>query len=275
MKRDHLLYNLILLLFSFLFIHCDLEKEVDLEFPEYQNQMVVECYLEVGKPYTVVLSESVDFFASPNLPIIENAIVEISHRGETVRLEEGISIDPETGKAFNYFSDKICPPNLNEDFILNITDSLGRSITATTQILKTIPIDTLETIWRAEDSMALVFTRFFDPPNEDNYYRRIFQSGGTLGQGRDKQDFTTSDNFADADNQIVYGTGYNFIKGDTIISTIFHIDRAFYDFQESVQSAVANNGNPFGQPGVIRSNIEGGIGIFTGLSYDRDTLIID
>ena len=65
------------------------------------------------------------------------------------------------------------------------------------------------------------------------------------------------------------------MKGDTIISTLFHIDKAYYDFRESVQNAINSNGNPFGQPGVLKSNIEGGLGIFTGLTFDRKTLIIE
>jgi len=126
-----------------------------------------------------------------------------------------------------------------------------------------------------DTSKALVFTRFQDPPNEANFYRRMFQSGGVFGEGEDEQDFTTTDNFSTTDGEIVYGTGFDFMKGDTVISTLFHIDQAYYDFKESVQDAINSNGNPFGQPGVIKSNIEGGIGIFTGLSYDRKTLIIE
>jgi len=44
---------------------------------------------------------------------------------------------------------------------------------------------------------------------------------------------------------------------------------------ETIDDAQDSNGNPFAQPGAIVDNIDGGIGIFTFFSYDRDTLIIE
>ncbi len=260
----------------FCFSNCDLENDVDLDLPTYESKIVVECYLEPGKPFVAVISESVSFFEEPGLPTISGATVTISHQGQMYDLNEGIYTDPDGTKFYNYGSSAICPENYNEDFILFVSDGKGRIATATTQILEPILIDTLEVVWMPDDSTkALVYTRFQDPPNEENFYRRMFQSGGILGEGENKQDFTTTDNFATSDNEIVYGTGFDFIKGDTIISTLFHIDKAYYDFKETVQDAINSNGNPFGQPSVLKSNIEGGIGIFTGLTFDRKTLIIE
>ena len=236
---------------------------------------MVECYLEVGKPFTAVISESVDFFASPELPFISGATVKITHRGETFILNEGLFIDPSSLKLFNYFSTAICPTHFNEDFTIEVTDSLGRVATATTQILEPVLIDTLETVWKENDTLALVLTRFMDPPEVKNYYRRMFQAGGELGEGEFEQDFTTSDNFVDDDHQVVYGSGFDFVKGDTIISTLYNIDQSYHDFRESIIDAINSNGNPFAQPGIIKSNINGGTGVFTGLSFDRKMLIIE
>lgn len=270
----------LLLFIAFLgFSNCDLEKDVELELPVYENQLVVECYLEIGKPFNAVISESVSFFASNDLPLVQGATVTITHRGNVYELKEGIYADTSTAmpRFFNYGSDDICPAHYNEDFTIAINDNQGRIATATAQILEPIPIDTLEVVWKPDSptKVGLVFTRFFDPPETKNFYRRTFQKGAILGMGDNEQDFTTTDNFADDNNQIVFGTDFNFYKNDTVISTIYNIDRAYYDFQESVQNAVSSNGNPFGQPGIIKSNIEGGIGIFTGLSFDRKVMIIE
>ena len=75
----------------------------------------------------------------------------------------------------------------------------------------------------------------------------------------------------------MFGSGYQFSEGDTVINTLFHIEKAYADFLESVDAAIGANGNPFGQPSTIISNLEGdagAIGIFTGLSYDRVVTII-
>jgi hypothetical protein len=276
MKKNTFYLSILLFPLILGFSSCDLEKDVDLNLPTYESKLVVECYLEVGKPFVAIISESVDFFAASGLPTISGATVTITHQGQTYDLSEGIFTDPTGSKLYNYGSVSVCPANYKEDFSIFVSDGNGRMATATTQILEPILIDTLETVWMpADTTMALVFTRFQDPPNEENFYRRMFQSGGILGEGENRQDFTTTDNFATTDNEIVYGTGFDFIKGDTVISTLFHIDKAYYDFQESVQDAINSNGNPFGQPSVIKSNIEGGIGTFTGISYDRKTLIIE
>jgi len=275
-KKNMFYYLTIGVILIFGFSNCDLEKEVNLNLPTYENQLVVECYLEVGQPFVAIISKSVDFFAEPGLPVISGATVTITHQGEIYTLNEGIYTDPTGTKVYNYGSSSICPANYEEDFTILVSDGNGRIASATTQILNPILIDTLETVWMPNNpTKALVFTRFKDPADDENFYRRMFQSGGTLGEGRDEQDFTTTDNFATTDNEIVYGTGFDFMKGDTVISTLFHIDQVYYDFQESVQAAINSNGNPFGQPGVIKSNIEGGIGIFTALSYDRKVLIIE
>ena len=273
-------FTFYLIFIAFLgFSNCDLEKDVELDLPLYENELIVECYLEVGKPFNAVISESVGFFESNDLPLIPGATVTITHRGNTYELKGGVYSDTTTAmpRFFNYGSETICPPHYNEDFTIMVNDNQGRIATATTQILEPVLIDTLEVVWKPDSQVevGLVFTRFFDPPEIENFYRRTFQKGPILGMGQNEQDFTTTDNFADDDNQIVFGTDFNFFKNDTIISTIYNIDKAYYDFQESIQNAVSSNGNPFGQPGVIVSNIEGGIGIFTGLSYDRKIMIIE
>lgn len=276
MKKQIFSLSILFISIIFIFSNCDLEKDIDLELPTYESKIVVECYLEPGQPFVAVISESVDFFSEPGLPTISGATVNITHQGQTYELNEGIYTDPSGTKFYNYGSSYLCPVNFNEDFTIFVSDGNGRIATATTQILSPILIDTLEVVWMPENlSKALVYTRFHDPSGEENYYRRMFQSGGILGEGENQQDFTTTDNFSSTDNEIIYGTGFDFMKGDTVISTLFHIDKAYYDFRETIQDAINSNGNPFGQPGILKSNIDGGLGIFTGLTYDRKTLIIE
>ena len=43
-------------------------------------------------------------------------------------------------------------------------------------------------------------------------------------------------------------------------------DAAYFRFRQSVRDARGANGNPFGQPSAIFSNVQGGVGIFTVLS---------
>ena len=153
-------------------------------------------------------------------------------------------------------------------FSLRIKTKGGREITAKTKLLPPVPIDSVVIEFSSEvDSVARVLTYVTEDSNMDNYYRRMLHVG-TLDSIPD-QDFTTNDDFVDND-QMIFGSGFEFEEGEIVINSIAHIDRAYYDFLESIFFAMDANGNPFGQPAAIKSNVEGdAIGIFTGLSIDR------
>lgn len=260
---------------------CNLEKEIEIELPAYESKIVVECYLEPGKPYQMLLSRSAAYFAPfdtssgdlINKLLVSGAKVSISHRGGTVELANQLVVDPDATKIYNYYNVQPVPANYNEDFTLLIELPDGTTITGETQILVPVPFDSIRVEFNESDSLARVLTYFTDIPDQSNYYRRMLHrhSLDTLAL----QDFTLDDRFVE--DVVVFGTGYEFELGNTAINTLFHIDRSYYDFLESVSNAVQSNGNPFGQPSPIFSNLTGtarSTGIFTGLSYTRQETLI-
>ena len=65
---------------------CDLEKEVEIDLPDYEGRLVVECYLEPGEPMTLLLTKSSPYFeAFPENP--EEFIGGIIEEGETVEIK--------------------------------------------------------------------------------------------------------------------------------------------------------------------------------------------
>lgn len=259
---------------------CNLEKEIEIELPEYTPQTVVECYLEPGQFYTLLLSKSAAYFdAFPDLSsdftteiLEQDATVTITYKGEVIVLENTIGINPFTGKIYNYQATQQVPEDFDNDFELNISTKAGDELTGRTRILPAVPIDSLVYQFsETNDTLARVLTYFTDDPSQENYYRRM-QHFGTLDSL--ELDFVVNDRIID-NNNVVFGTNYSYSRGDTVISSIFHISLAYHDFIESEMNAVFGNGNPFAQPSAIISNIEGNaIGIFTGLSYDRQQVII-
>ncbi len=263
------------LFFILMIVSCNLEKSIDVDLPSYESELVVECYLEPGKPYRLFLSESQAYFDEINEnPLIENALVTISHQGVTDTLPYGTYFNTEFNKIYNYQSNKIVPENYYEDFSLYIKDDRGREITGTTQIIEAIEIDSLVLQFNNTDTAALVLTYFIDPPGEDNWYRRHLHSGLTIDGGVLDQDFITDDKIETENDQFVFGSAFDYTFGDTIYSTLYHIDEPYFDFLQSTFDAIGANGNPFATPAQIKSTVTGGLGVFTGLSYDRDTLII-
>lgn len=277
-------FAFLLLIFSFQ--SCgNLEKEIDLDLPVYESQYVVECYLEPGQPFSLLLTRSVPYFEPfPEDPLqfveqilVDSAEVVITHNGVDYLLANEPSINPFTFKVFNYSNPTLVPAEYDNDFSLKITLPNGKVITSTTRLLPIVPIDSIVVEFDEErDTLARCLTYITDDPNTVDFYRRMIHHNSLL-DSIPNQDFTTNDDYVD-DKIIVFGTGYDFKEGDTIYNTMFHIDRAYFDFWESTFNAINSNGNPFGQPSSIISNVQGdagAIGIFTGLSYDRVMTVVE
>lgn len=267
---------------------CDLEKEIEIELPDYEARPAVECYLEAGQTFTLLLSKSAAYFDPfPSFnskdfldAVLENdAEVSITLNDTVYKLDNTLVINPFTGKVFNYVARNVVPQDYEHDFELKIVTKDGRTIEATTRMLPPVPIDSIviefpENKERPGDTLARVLTYVTDPPGQVNFFRRVLNEARL--DSIPEQDFIADDKLID-NNILAFGTGYDFAKGDTIFNTIYHIDKAYFDYLESVFRARASNGNPFAQPSPIISNVSGtanAIGIFTFLSYDRKVTII-
>src|SRR5690348_15937851 len=104
----------IYIIFIALMIMTSCSKTIELELPEYESKLVVECYLEPGKPFSCLLQESVEFTSEPGISLVNDAIVIIQHNGifDTLTPKPG-SIDLLTGRASNYTSSAM----MTEDYI--------------------------------------------------------------------------------------------------------------------------------------------------------------
>jgi len=67
----------------------------------------------------------------------------------------------------------------------------------------------------------------------------------------------------------VMGTGSKFTKGDQLIFTLYHIDKQYYDYLNSINGAQNANFSAFAQPYPISSTLDKGFGVFTVLTFDR------
>ena len=282
MKALNYKYGLFLGLIILLFTSCDLEKEVNITLPEYESQKILECYLEPGKPFQLLLSKSAGYFDPiPSDDLIEflektlesDADVRIRYNDREIILKNEIKTDLNFQKFYNYHSDEIVPVDYNATFELEIILADGHTITSSTRILPPVPIDSIA-IEYDENNLARTLIFIKDDKSIQRYYRRTlhYASLDSIPQ----QDFLSDNSIID-NGMIVFGSGFDSAPGATVINTIFHLDKDYFDFLVSMQGAIASNGNPFVQPGVIFSNLKGSanaIGIFTGLSYDRKFTII-
>lgn len=248
---------------------CANDYAVDL--PPYASKLVVECYLEAGRPPMLNLSESSPYFAPPTIPTVAGATVVLSYAGRTDTLVNGVFADTSRGRVYNYGSARALPQQPRGDFRLTATDAKGRRIEAVTRFMPVVPITSLEPIFNAEEK-AFCLTKFADSPTQRNYYQLVLNKGpaNTVIY----LSTTLDDNFANDKNDIIFGSGYEFVEGDTIVATVYHLEPTYYKFLSTSDNADAGNFNPFAVSGEIISNVQGGLGIVTTLSYDRKTVVV-
>ena len=252
-----------------LLVACNLEKEISINLPEYEQKYLVECYLEAGKPYKLFLGKTVSYFDPPSLPLVQGAKVKITIGNKTEILNYEVLADTAQRKIYNYTSKSLVPKDYTNEFKLEIVTKEGELISSACRLLRPVPIDSIG--WKFRDSLAYILVQFPDAPAQKNYYRIVMNENNVRKTG--VRDFSVDDRLFDG-KMFTTATRYDFKKNDTIKNKVYHIDKAWYDFLESTEDARRANGNPFAQPAAVTTNIKGGVGIFTGVSYSQKTVII-
>lgn len=255
-----------------LFSSCNLEKEIQIDLPPYTPQPVVECYIEPGKPYRLALFETVDYFNLPNIPIIPDALVIITYNGVNDTLKYQIIPDTLEGKLYNYIGDttKKVPNDYSSPFSLYIKDNKGRVLTSTTYIPKPVVMDSIWFIFNKE-GRATSNVRFQDVNyGTEDFYRYIVVVDPTIFT--EKGDLYFSDRLITSST--IQITSRSTVEPGFIDIYLMHLTTDHFNYIKSADEADNANGNPFAQPSLVKSNINGGVGIFTGINADKRKILV-
>lgn len=267
----------------FFLLACELEQDIDLPLPDYEEQLVVECYLEPGGPYALLLSRSASFaapFPNQNNQFLENILedsaqVMILAGADTIVLENGLYFDSDRGQLYNYrAAHRQVPDSEGQVFQLDIRARDGQQVRGSTRMMPAIQQDSLVAEGLESDTLFRLLSYFSDAPDTQNFYRWLAHKNSL--DSLPSTDIAIDDRML-VGERTVLASDYEFSRGDTVISTLYHIEEAYYRFLRSVRQAKQANGNPFAQPSPILSNVTGNrqpIGIFTTLRQDRMQLVI-
>ncbi len=281
MKRTSVTSLFLLLLIMITLLSCNKSRSIDIDLPEYKKQLVVECYLEPGKPYRLLLTESVSYFDVPSIPQVQDAVVTITFKGQTDTLKHVyITLgNPDSTKLFNFYLDKIVPEVYNEPFRLHITDGKGRRITAETMLLPPVKADTIRYVFEEMDSTGYAITEIDTKIAGNDYFRFLLldQQAGSTTLAQDiyfDANLTTTSPYLIKHNGVILIKSKNRISRFPTVSgrqfiNLYHVEEAYYKYLKSVSDSKTANGNPFAQPPGLKTNVEGGLGIFTGLSLTQ------
>ncbi len=287
------------------------EKELTPTIQSNADEIVVEGYIEAGvgkdtskalPPY-VILTRAIPFqkeFTTNNI-FVNGADITLSNGTDSVKLSEICwqNLDAATKRRasvlFGINIDSV-QSNFNLCLYVDLTQRIkgqigktyrltvkkdAKTLTAVTTIPKRIPLDSTYFIKppgiNQNDSMAQLRAYFQDIPNELNYYRYLVGlNGKSYNAGR--QSVYTDETI---DGQRLLFNLFNkeegsqglFRRGDTLSVKWLNIDAAQYNFWRTLEFN-ANNQGPFSSYTRVKSNINGGMGIWGGavVSY-LDTIV--
>lgn len=247
-------------------------RDINFELPEYESKMVLEFYLEDGKPLSCLLQESIPFTDTTQFRLIEDALIVVSYGEEKDTLVNTFFFDQKFNKIYNYFNPKIMELQPGINYEVYVRDNQGREMTGSTRLNNLVPIDSLVYNYN-DDLQAAAGLIFRDNESTVNHYRIVAYKDEPIVVEEDVWDITFSDILFNGD-QFSFYTGYAFNPGDSVTGRLYHLTPEHNSFTESVNNAQSSNGNPFGQPANIISNLNGGMGIFTTLIYDEKKILI-
>ena len=270
---------------------CNLQKDIDIPQPAYEEQLVVECILIPGEPYRLAVQRTRPFGAPLPQPtdtsgfsfdfeaIPTDAVVVISGPRSIDTIYFSPALDDTTAvtpRGYTHVGRRRFDGQPGETYSLLIYDGAGHRVTGTTTMLAPVPIDTVEVAFDPKvdsaDAKASLLTRYHDPAPSGNAYRYQISK---VARGRldEQQGFEFDDSFTNGQASAV-GSSYRFGQNDTLDVAFYHISRDYYNYLNSVDAAQGANGNPFAQPASIKSTVQGGIGVFTSLIGVKQRLIL-
>ncbi|MFT4679067.1 MAG: hypothetical protein ACI84C_000820 [Flavobacteriales bacterium] len=176
----------------------------------------------------------------------------------------------------------------------------GEVLTSSTKINTVIELDS---VWYAtvDDSLGFAFANLSDPDTAGNAYRwfakRINTYPAWSENAGDQKDGSyiaplgssfTDEFFNGLSFEFAYFRGElpnstkeddineerGFFKvGDTIAVKSCVIDRGVYKFFSSFENQAGNQGSPLAVPANVKSNIDGGLGVWVGYGVSYDTIV--
>ena len=285
-------------------------KEVKIDIPGFDEQIVIDGSIETGTPAIIFLSNSKDIYAPTDI----NSYLSGFISGATVTVSNGTITDTLT---------EICTDNLPAGFesiaaaffglpieqlvtlhlcayvSTGIVGEVGKTYslkvlyndkiyTSSTKIENPTALDNL--FWREQANLpgyGFSWAKITDSPIMGDAYRWEVKNLGDLFYSKPFQPFTDDrfyngktfefsvENPMSFKDQTIENQYKGYYKlGDTIVVKFSKLGKKEYQFFEKKYNQIYSGGNPFATPTNIPTNIEGGaLGIWAGFSPWYDTLI--
>ena len=264
------------------------EKSVELDFPKAPSRIIVDGWIEQGRPPKVLLTRSLPYFSEVDSSSFRNLLIS--------KAKVSVTVDGTTEILTLHHNDKYFPPFIYQGF--QIEGEVGKTytlnveinkktITAKTRIPEPPTIDSLCTITHPEkDTLKQIMVQFTDDPNSADFYRMFSRIQGLDQYYKPSYASVFSDDaFNGSTVSFPLFKGYTtqenkedlyFSDDDTVYVKFCTISRNAYQFWKNYQSEQMNSLNPFASSAQeIEGNVNGdGKGVWTGYGVEYDKIII-
>ena len=273
-----------------LFVLSACTKEVKMDYPSAEKQLVVEGYIESGRYPVVYLTKSSPYFEKIDSSNVVKLIASVA--------KVSISDGKETEVLTLRYAKNIFPPYYYEGPDIRgeigktytITVELeGKTYTSNTTLLEPVSLQKISFVKTTNNKLQnFLSLNFLDPKGVKNCYRvytkRIgkdpnyvpcylstFNDYGFDGQEFNFEVIRSYSSVVQTDN------GRYFVKGDSVMVKFCTIDEQQHNYWKSVETQIAISANPFGlSSSDPLTLINGGaLGVWAGLSSKYYSIKID
>ena len=262
-----------LLLVPVLFGGC--EKLVSIDLNKADPHLVIEGVVtDRPGPYTVKLSKTGNYFVNELVfPPVSNALIVVTDdQGQKDTLNEITN---------GTYQSSTLRGMVGKTYALEVIAE-GKTYNATSSMPPKVFIDSLYARIRQEsheEPRYDIYVMFRDPPEPGNYYRLNARSSALIPadsiDGRRYRVYTDKlTNGNEMEERI--RAGRNVVVGDTITIELLSIDKATYDYFNTLRDVLSSDLSPTSlSPTNPNSNISNGsLGYFSAYAIDVKTIII-
>ena len=285
-------------------------KEVKIDIPGFDEQIVIDGSIETGRPAIIFLSNSRDIYAPTDIDsylngFISGATVTVSNGSITDTLTEictdnlpagfesiaeeffGLPIDQLVNLHLCAYVSTGLVGEVGKTYTLKVIHN-DKTYTSSTKIENPTALDNF--FWKEQTNLpgyGFSWAKITDSPVMGDAYRWEVKNLGDLFYSKPFQPFTDDRfyngltfefsvenpmSFRDSTIEDQYRGYYKL--GDTIVVKFSKLGKKEFQFFEKKYNQIYSGGNPFATPTNIPTNIEGGaLGIWAGFSPWFDTLI--
>lgn len=263
------------------------EKEIPFEVDDDGNKLVVNCFIGPNM-------ETVVAYVSKSQSVISVGAIETLPNATVTLFKNGTSLGTMTSAGEGKFT-LDHTPEIGATYRIEASANGLDPVQAETTIPTEPVLNSISTPEIVDNDLVFDVT-IADDANQENFYQLLLLTADEFGTNLAITGFSSNSPLL-ANNSNPFGDNNEYFYDDafftdsafngeniTLELSVYYVQtnftlqflncsEAYYLYKRTLLNYYQNNDNPFAQPVQIYSNIEGGLGIFAGYSYQQIDIV--